>query len=112
MPVMCIYHALNVTPETYDKVRAAVRWEEDLPTGAISHTISFSKNGGVEVDLWESRAAFETYRDNRLSPLLSQLGIVIDDPEILDIYVTAIGPLADTYRLPRAVTPETQLQSA
>lgn len=112
MPVMCVYRGLNVTPEAYDRVREAVGWEANPPAGAISHTISFGDDGAFEVNLWEDRAAYEAYSNDRLRPVLGQFGLDIGDPEIHEVYVTAVGPPADAYRVPAAVTPATGLQPA
>ena len=106
MPVMCLYRALKVTPEAYDAVRAAVDWEGDVPPGAIGHFIAFRDGEAVEADIWESQAAYQLYRDSRLNPVLDRMGLVIDEPEILDLHVAAIGaPAAQAYVVPRAITP-------
>jgi hypothetical protein len=110
MPVMCIYRALNVTREDYDRVRGTVGWEANPPPGAISHSIGFRDDGAVEVDLWDTLEHFKSYQDTRLGPVLAQFGIVVPEPEVLDVYVAAIGPPADAYRVPSTITPSERLQ--
>ena len=54
MPVMIIIRASKVTAQQYEAVRDAVGWEKVPAAGAISHSISFSQNGAVAVNVWES----------------------------------------------------------
>jgi hypothetical protein len=105
MPIMCIYRVRNATPADYDAVREKVRWEEDPPAGGIAHFLSFTGDGAVEFDVWESRAAFEAFWMPRMKPALKALGIDMGEPEILDLQGVAIADAVMTYQMPRTVTP-------
>lgn len=105
MPVMCVYPSLDLGSEFYDEVRALVGWEKDPPKGAISHAIAFRDGGAYEVNVWESRAAYEAYRDNRLRPVLDRFSKDIGEPEIMDLHMFAVGAPAQSYSVPRAVMP-------
>lgn len=99
MPVMIIIRAPTVTEEAYDAVRAAVGWDQVPPAGALSHAISFTDEGMVEVNVWESRALFDDYVETRLKPVLDDGDIVLDDIQILDTYNVAVGAPALPYLL-------------
>ena len=45
MAVVMTMRWADVTPEQYDAVRDAVRWEEDTPSGAVLHVASFDDDG-------------------------------------------------------------------
>jgi hypothetical protein len=73
------------TPEIYDAVAAKLAVENDPPAGMIVHTAIAEQGGGMRiVDVWESREAFESFRDQRLMPavesVLSERGITPAGP--------------------------------
>lgn len=107
MAIMCLYNDLRVSPEAYDAVRRTVDWEGRVPPGAVAHFIAFRDGAqAAEVDIWESRAAYEDYRDTRLRPVLANLGIEIDEPEIIELHIGAVGGATlESYIVPRALTP-------
>ena len=106
MAIMCLWSTLSVSPDAYDAVRKAVNWEGDVPQGAVAHFIGFRDGSAGEVDVWESRADYERYRDTRLKPVLASLGVTIEEPEILDLHMGALGGATmEAYLVPRALTP-------
>ena len=50
----------------YDESRDKVRWEQDVPEGAVFHVAWMGDDGLHVVDVWESEAAFNTFAENRL----------------------------------------------
>jgi hypothetical protein len=83
--------------EIYDAVSAKLDVEKDPPAGIIVHSAIAPEGGGIRiVDVWESREAFESFRDERLMPavesVLSERGIEPAGPptyefsEIHDLY--------------------------
>jgi hypothetical protein len=105
MAIMCLFSTLNVSPGAYDAVRKAIDWEGRVPPGAVAHFIGFRNGSAAEVDVWETRADYENYRDTRLKPALAELGITIDEPEILDLHIGALGgETVALYVVPRALT--------
>lgn len=106
MPVMIIIRASKVTPQLYDAVRNAVGWEKTPAVGAISHAISFTRDGAVEVNIWESEASYDAYVQTRLKPVIDRLGIVLDKVEVLPIHTFAVSDLALKNALPTLTRPE------
>lgn len=106
MPVMIIIRASKVTAQQYEAVRDAVGWEEVPAAGAISHSISFTQNGAVEVNVWESKALFDDYVETRLKPVMDKFGIVLDDVEVLETHNFAIGAPGLRHVLPSLTPPE------
>jgi hypothetical protein len=83
--------------EIYDAVSAKLDVENDPPEGIIVHTAIAEEGKGLRiVDVWESREAFESFREQRLMPavesVLSERGITPAGPptyefsEIHDLY--------------------------
>ena len=69
-------HWPEVTTDLYDKARAGVGWEEDRPDGAVFHVAWMGDDGFHVVDVWESQAAFETFAEQRLMPVVKgEIGI-------------------------------------
>jgi hypothetical protein len=65
----------GTTKEDYDKLLDAVRWETDVPDGAMFHVASFTEDGLRVTDVWESADSFDRFVANRLMPGVQQLGI-------------------------------------
>jgi hypothetical protein len=60
----------------YDQARAGVGWEEDRPDGAVFHVAWIGDDGFHVLDVWESQAAFETFAEQRLMPVVKgELGL-------------------------------------
>ena len=103
MAIMLIYRVPGATPEHYDRVRSVERWDEAPQPGGIAHFISFDETGAVEVDVWESRQAFDDYWTHRHEPVLKSLGIEVGEPEVLELHNLAIGAEVAPYQLAAAV---------
>jgi hypothetical protein len=65
----------GVTPEQYDATRDLVKWETDVPHGAIHHVAAFDETGLRVTDIWESAQDFQAFVDDRLMPGVQQVGI-------------------------------------
>jgi hypothetical protein len=65
----------GVTPEQYDEARAKVAWETDVPEGAILHVPWFVDGGLRVTDVWESGDDFQRFVEQRLMPVVQQIGI-------------------------------------
>lgn len=106
MPVMIIIRASKVTPESYEAVRAAVGWDRVPPLGAISHSIAFTDQGAVEVNMWQDQALFDAYVETRLKPVLADMNVVLDDVQIFETHNFAVGAAALPHMLPNLVKPD------
>ena len=59
---------LQLTPDQYEAVDAAVNAKGDPPDGLIAHTARFDGDTLRILDIWESPEAFEAFAESRLSP--------------------------------------------
>jgi hypothetical protein len=66
MPIVVSLSWPHVTPDDYDALDELVRYEEDPPEGAVSHTAWFTESGLRVVDVWRTRQDFERFADERL----------------------------------------------
>ena len=64
-----------MTPEQYDAVRDAVRWEQDTPAGATLHVASFEGGALHVTDVGDSEADFERFFADRLAAAIKQAGL-------------------------------------
>jgi hypothetical protein len=75
-------HWPEVTTDMYDEARAGVGWEEDQPDGAVFHVAWIADDGFHVLDVSESQAAFETFVEQRLMPVVKgELGFP-GDPQV------------------------------
>ncbi|NUP49160.1 MAG: hypothetical protein HOW97_26615 [Catenulispora sp.] len=81
MAVVMTMRWAGVTPEQYDAVRAAVRWEEDTPPGAVLHVASFEDGTGYITDVWDTQADFERFFSDRIATAVKEAGLT-GEPEI------------------------------
>jgi heme-degrading monooxygenase HmoA len=75
----------NGNTDFYDAVNEKLGVETDKPDGMIVHTaIDEGENGIRIVDVWESREAFESFRDARLLPAIKAVaeekGVPMEGP--------------------------------
>jgi hypothetical protein len=62
----------EATLDLYDRVEAALG--DEAPPGLIVHVAGEGPNGGLRViDVWESKEAFEHFRDERLLPTIERV---------------------------------------
>jgi hypothetical protein len=75
MATVMLMHWREATPDLYDKVRAKVKWDQDLPDGGKLHVCGFSDDGMHILDVWESEQAFNTFFEQRLAPAVAEVGV-------------------------------------
>ena len=65
-----IHHFTGGTAEQYDNVAKIVHPDggAGLPKGGVSRIAATTEDGFVVVALWDSKQAFEDFRDNVLGP--------------------------------------------
>lgn len=61
------------TTTNYDWVAERLGVESDPPKGCIVHTAGFDGDTFRIFEVWESEAAWERFRDERLTPLVQEL---------------------------------------
>ena len=59
---------LQITPDQYDAVDAALDLKGDPPPGLIAHTARFDGDTLKVLDVWESPEAFGAFAESRLGP--------------------------------------------
>jgi hypothetical protein len=75
MKVMLIIAWEGVTREQYDEVKSKVNWEGNVAPGAVLHVASFDDKGLRITDVWESEEDFTNFLQNRLMPVIQEMGI-------------------------------------
>jgi hypothetical protein len=80
IPSIEAYEAVN------EKMFGTKRPTEEIE-GNILHTIGEGPNGIRIIDVWESREAFETFLNDRVTPAMEEAGLAMEGPppEILEI---------------------------
>ena len=75
MAVVMNMHWDGVTPDQYNQARERVNWEGDTPDGALLHVPWFTDSGLQVLDVWESPEQFQRFSDERLGPVVQEIGI-------------------------------------
>ncbi len=65
----------GLTLDVYDRVTAELTAElgEIVPDGLIAHVAGMHGNGVRIIDVWESEAAWERFRDGQLAPAIAKV---------------------------------------
>jgi hypothetical protein len=63
---------MQVTPDQYDAVDAALDPVGNPPDGMIAHSARFDGDTLKILDIWESEQAFENFVESRLGPTIGQ----------------------------------------
>ncbi|MBS1904332.1 MAG: hypothetical protein JSS75_11555 [Bacteroidetes bacterium] len=65
----------GISLEQYEEVRQIVKWEHDIPAGAIFHVATHDGSALRVVDVWESPEQFNRFVETRLMPGVMSTGI-------------------------------------
>jgi len=65
MPVMMIMEWKGVTADQYEQVRRSVKWETDVPDGAMFHVASIGDGALHVTDIWQSPDDFNRFVQDR-----------------------------------------------
>lgn len=60
-------------PALYDGVQAELRIDENPPDGLIFHWVGDVEGKWTVTDVWESREAYEIFREQRLFPAIQKV---------------------------------------
>lgn len=85
MAVCLVINIPGATLEQYDQAREALG--DPLGEGQISHVAGATDDGMCVVDVWESRADFDRFMEERLGEQLQRLGF--PQPQITEFPVHA-----------------------
>ena len=73
----------------YDELNAAANFPGEVPAGLISHVAGPTESGMRVLDIWESRADFDRFVNDRLGPALGRIDahpIKLSMPQVFDIH--------------------------
>jgi hypothetical protein len=62
-----------MTPELYDRVRQKLDLENTPAAGLIFHAAGVGLSSWVAYDVWESRAAWDRFLEERLQPAVKEV---------------------------------------
>jgi hypothetical protein len=85
MAVCLVINVPGATLEQYDQVRNGIG--DPLGDGQISHTAGATADGICVVDVWESRADFDRFMQEKLGEQLARAGF--EQPQITEFEVHA-----------------------
>jgi CheY-like chemotaxis protein len=84
MMAVLLTQDLPVGREDVEAVSAEMGAKENPPDGLIMHTFTVTGEGVHVVDVWESTAHYDRFRDDRLMPamgkVMAERGISMDRP--------------------------------
>jgi hypothetical protein len=102
MPIMVVYDGRGVSREQYAPYEAEIQ-SSSVPPEGLLHQVGFDESGGLVVDIWSNREAFELWTETRIKPTLRKHGIAYVEPRVLNVDVTAAETaMAHFGRLPTA----------
>jgi hypothetical protein len=81
MAVAMFMHWPGVTPDQYDAVMARLGLDASPAAGGVLHVAALTDEGLEVCDVWQTEQAFQSYLEQRLLPVVSELGIS-GEPEI------------------------------
>ena len=81
MAVAMNMHWPGVTSDQYDAVMAKLGLDANPAAGAVLHIASVTDDGLEVCDVWQTEQAFNGFLEQRLLPVVSELGIA-GEPEI------------------------------
>jgi len=92
MAILVVAEAEGVTAEQDAVLVKALDLEGSPPAGARIRMAGPSAGGWRIVSLWDSEGEFERFRDERLLPALTSMGVVIRPPEIWPVETVLTYP--------------------
>lgn len=92
MAILVVAEAEGATAEQDTVLVKALDLEGSPPAGARIRMARPAAGGWRIVSLWDSEADFERFRDERLMPMLTNMGSVIRPPEIWPIETVLTYP--------------------
>jgi hypothetical protein len=84
MAVCFIIEPPEVKVDTYERVRAEVRMDDNPPMGLILHCAGAAGDGSWRViEVWDTMASQQNFARDRLGPALQKVGV--KQPKITEI---------------------------
>jgi hypothetical protein len=99
MAYMVQYNQTGLNQAQYDEIRKLADWEAHPPEGSLFHVVGFKDGMMHATDIWENLRDRDAYHTQRLNPAIAKVGVVIKDPDIVEIHVMAASAALDSYVL-------------
>jgi hypothetical protein len=90
MAVAMFMHWPGITPHQYDALMARLELDADPAAGGVLHVATLTDEGLEICDVWQTEQAFHGFLEQRLLPVVRDLGIP-GEPEI------RLSPLHNLY---------------
>ena len=81
MAVAMFMHWPGVTSDQYDAVMARLGLDANPAAGGVLHVAALTDEGLEVCDVWQTEQAFQSFLEQRMLPVISELGIA-GEPEI------------------------------
>jgi hypothetical protein len=81
MAVAMYMHWPGVTSDQYDAIMAKLGLDANPPAGGVLHVATVTDEGVEVCDIWQTEQAFNGFLEQRLLPVVSELGIS-GEPEV------------------------------
>jgi hypothetical protein len=75
MAVAMTMHWPGLSSDQYDAVMAKLGLDANPPAGAVLHVATETDHGIDVFDIWQTEQAFNSFLEQRLLPVVSELGI-------------------------------------
>jgi hypothetical protein len=75
MAVAMQMHWPGITSDQYDAVMARLGLDANPPVGGVLHVAVTTEDGLEVYEIWQTEQAFNSFLENRLLPVVSELGI-------------------------------------
>lgn len=100
MPVLAVFTGKGMTKQMYEALRPEVKWETNLPGGALFHACAFDEAGNLHVaDVWESAEAMNEFVTKRLMPGMEKLGVPPPEVNVYPTHNINVYPAAQKFLL-------------
>jgi hypothetical protein len=90
MAVAMFMHWPGVTSDQYDAIMARLGLDANPAAGGVLHLATMTDEGLEVCDVWQTEQAFHSFLEQRMLPIVSELGIS-GEPEI------KLSPLHNLY---------------
>ncbi len=85
MTVGLVLDFAGATREQYEQLRDRMQVGEHMPAGGQVHVAGRHAGGWRVIDVWDSREAFEQFRDSQIVPNAGAVGLAPPQMEMLEV---------------------------
>jgi hypothetical protein len=86
MSILIRFAPASLTAEQYDETVRKLQGNGPWPPDGLDYHVSFGSEGQLRVsEIWDSREQLDAFNE-RLMPVLAEVGIEPGEPELMDIH--------------------------